>query len=70
MHGLLVVDGARALMLADELSHREDAPATGLRSPGPPAHLGGGTGAFGDGRGDVAAPDDGAVTNDHEVRLT
>jgi hypothetical protein len=65
MHGLLAVDGSRALMLADELSDREDAPPTGLRSPGSSADLGGRTGAVGDGSGDVAAPDDGAVTNDH-----
>jgi hypothetical protein len=70
MRGLLAVDGSRALMLADELSHREDAAAAGLRGPGPPADLGRRASAIGHGRCDVAAPDDGAMTNDHEVRLT
>jgi hypothetical protein len=70
MQGLLAVDGSRVLMLADELPDREDAPAAGLRGPSPPADLGRRPRAVGHGSRDIAAPDDGAVTDDHKVRLT
>jgi hypothetical protein len=70
MKGLLAVGDCRGLMLTDQLPDREDAPSAGLRGPSPPADLRGRPRAVGDRGRDIAAPDDGTVTDDHKVRLT
>src|SRR3712207_2349152 len=65
MEGLLAVRGCGDLMLTDQLPDREDAPSAGLRGPSPPADLGRRPRAVRHGGRDVAAPDDGAVADDH-----
>jgi hypothetical protein len=70
MKELLAGGGCGGLMLTDQLPDREDAPSAGLRGPSPPADLRGRPSTVGDGGRDIAAPYDGAVTDDHKVRLT